>query len=136
MAIRVGTSGWVYRDWRGAFYPDGLPQRLWLEYYATQFDTVEVNNAFYRLPSYDDFAKWRERLPDGFMVAVKASRFITPPARVVRRPSTTTCAGARPRHGCRAGPSGSPRTRMSTSTTTSTRPHLANAKTFRRLVSG
>jgi len=77
MAIRVGTSGWVYRDWRGAFYPDGLPQRLWLEYYATQFDTVEVNNAFYRLPSYDDFAKWRERLPDGFVVAVKASRFLT-----------------------------------------------------------
>jgi uncharacterized protein YecE (DUF72 family) len=77
MAIRVGTSGWVYRDWRGAFYPDGLPQRLWLEYYATQFDTVEVNNAFYRLPSYDDFAKWRERLPDRFVVAVKASRFLT-----------------------------------------------------------
>jgi uncharacterized protein YecE (DUF72 family) len=50
MAIRVGTSGWVYRDWRGAFYPDGLPQRLWLEYYATQFDTVEVNNAFHGCP--------------------------------------------------------------------------------------
>ena len=55
----------------------------------------------------------------------EGERFITPPARVVRRPSTTTCAGARPRHGCRAGPSGSPRTRMSTSTTTGARPHLA-----------
>ena len=77
MTIRVGTSGWVYRDWRGDFYPENLPQRLWLEHYATQFDTVEVNNAFYRLPSYDDFAKWRERLPRGFVVAVKASRFIT-----------------------------------------------------------
>lgn len=77
MTIRVGTSGWVYRDWRGAFYPDGVPQRLWLEHYASQFATVEVNNAFYRLPSYDEFARWRERLPAGFCVAVKASRFLT-----------------------------------------------------------
>jgi uncharacterized protein YecE (DUF72 family) len=77
MAIRVGTSGWVYRDWRDDFYPAGVPQRLWLEHYATRFDTVEVNNAFYRLPAYGVFAKWRERLPSGFVVAVKASRFLT-----------------------------------------------------------
>jgi uncharacterized protein YecE (DUF72 family) len=77
MAIRVGTSGWVYRDWRDDFYPAGVPQRLWLEHYATRFDTVEVNNAFYRLPAYEVFAKWRERLPSGFVVAVKASRFLT-----------------------------------------------------------
>jgi uncharacterized protein YecE (DUF72 family) len=77
MTIRVGTSGWVYRDWRGDFYPTGVPQRLWLEHYATEFDTVEVNNAFYRLPPYEVFAKWRERLPSGFVVAVKASRFLT-----------------------------------------------------------
>ena len=77
MPVRVGTSGWVYRDWRGDFYPADLPQRLWLEHYATEFDTVELNNAFYRLPSYDAFASWRERLPAGFVVAVKASRYLT-----------------------------------------------------------
>jgi uncharacterized protein YecE (DUF72 family) len=75
--ILVGTSGWQYRDWRGPFYPEGLPQRLWLEHYAERFDTVEVNNAFYRLPERDTFAKWRARTPDGFRVAVKVSRYLT-----------------------------------------------------------
>lgn len=77
MSILVGTSGWVYKDWRDDFYPSDVPQRLWLEHYATVFDTVELNNAFYRLPSYDDFAGWRSRLPAGHTVAVKASRFLT-----------------------------------------------------------
>lgn len=77
MPVFVGTSGWMYRDWRGSFYPRELPQRRWLAYYADQFSTVELNNAFYRLPSYDHFAAWRERLPSGFVVALKASRFLT-----------------------------------------------------------
>jgi uncharacterized protein YecE (DUF72 family) len=77
MPVLLGTSGWMYRHWRGRFYPDKLPQRQWLEYYAEQFDTVELNNAFYRLPSYEDFAGWRDRLPRGFVVALKASRFLT-----------------------------------------------------------
>jgi uncharacterized protein YecE (DUF72 family) len=75
--LLVGTSGWQYRDWRGRFYPDDVPQRRWLEHYAGQFATVEVNNAFYRLPERDTFAQWRERVPDDFCVAVKMSRYLT-----------------------------------------------------------
>lgn len=73
----IGTSGWQYKDWRGPFYPRDLPQRLWLEHYAGAFGTVEVNNAFYRLPERSTFEAWRERTPDGFVVGVKASRFLT-----------------------------------------------------------
>jgi uncharacterized protein YecE (DUF72 family) len=75
--ILVGTSGWQYKDWRGRFYPEGLPQRLWLEHYAAGFATVEVNNAFYRLPERSTFERWRERTPDDFCVAVKLSRYLT-----------------------------------------------------------
>ncbi|MBE1490263.1 DUF72 domain-containing protein [Plantactinospora soyae] len=75
--ILLGTSGWQYRDWRGRFYPAGLPQTRWLEHYAERFATVEVNNAFYRLPERDIFARWRGRTPDDFCVAVKMSRYLT-----------------------------------------------------------
>jgi uncharacterized protein YecE (DUF72 family) len=74
---RVGCSGWQYRDWRGRFYPSHLPARAWLEFYATRFDTVEVNNTFYRLPDLATFVNWRRRTPAGFLVAVKASRYLT-----------------------------------------------------------
>ncbi len=77
MPLLVGTSGWQYKDWRGVLYPPGLPVRLWLEEYAAAFPTVEVNNAFYRLPSRETFASWRERTPPGFVAAVKASRYLT-----------------------------------------------------------
>ncbi|ANS64200.1 hypothetical protein SLINC_1976 [Streptomyces lincolnensis] len=77
MTLFVGTSGWQYKDWRGAFYPEGCPTRLWLEEYATRFATVEINNAFYRLPSRETFEAWRDRVPPDFVVAVKASRFLT-----------------------------------------------------------
>lgn len=77
MRAFVGTSGWQYRDWRGPFYPPKLPQRLWLEHYAGVFGTVEVNNAFYRLPTRAVFEGWRERTPDDFVVAVKVSRYLT-----------------------------------------------------------
>jgi uncharacterized protein YecE (DUF72 family) len=75
----MGTSGWQYKDWRGEdrLYPPKLPQRLWLEKYAESFDTVEVNNAFYRLPERDTFAQWRARTPDDFVFAVKMSRYLT-----------------------------------------------------------
>jgi uncharacterized protein YecE (DUF72 family) len=76
-AIHIGTSGWQYDDWRGPFYPEDLPQRKWLEFYSSQFRTVEVNNSFYRLPERETFQRWREQSPAGFVVAVKASRFIT-----------------------------------------------------------
>lgn len=77
MTLFVGTSGWQYRDWSGVFYPPDQPQRLWLEEYARHFPTVEVNNAFYRLPTPETFAQWRARTPAGFVMAVKASRFLT-----------------------------------------------------------
>jgi uncharacterized protein YecE (DUF72 family) len=92
--ILVGTSGWQYQDWRGRFYPTDVPQRRWLEHYATQFATVEINNAFYRLPERDTFAQWRARTAvrgtsasdtttedmtngDTFCFAVKMSRYLT-----------------------------------------------------------
>lgn len=77
MTLFVGTSGWQYKDWRGVLYPERLPQRLWLEEYTRTFVTVESNNAFYRLPTRENFAAWRERTPEGFVVSVKASRFLT-----------------------------------------------------------
>lgn len=75
--IVLGTSGWQYRDWRGRFYPDGLPQKKWLEHYAENFCTVEINNAFYRLPERTTFEQWRERTPADFCFAVKMSRYLT-----------------------------------------------------------
>lgn len=76
-SIRVGCSGWAYKHWRGLFYPEGLPQSRWFERYAEEFDTVELNNSFYRLPKPETFAKWRDQAPPGFRYAVKANRFIT-----------------------------------------------------------
>src|SRR4051812_28003532 len=75
--IHVGCSGWVYKHWRGIFYPEGLPQKRWFERYAEEFDTVEINNSFYRLPSGDTFEKWRKQAPEGFCYAVKANRYLT-----------------------------------------------------------
>jgi uncharacterized protein YecE (DUF72 family) len=75
--IVLGTSGWQYRDWRGPFYPRPLPARLWLEHYAACFATVEVNNAFYRLPERSTFAAWRTRTGSDFRIAVKMSRYLT-----------------------------------------------------------
>jgi uncharacterized protein YecE (DUF72 family) len=75
--IRIGCSGWQYRHWRGRFYPRDLPTDQWLEHYARTFDTVELNNSFYRLPEADAFTAWRRRVPGGFLFAVKASRYLT-----------------------------------------------------------
>jgi uncharacterized protein YecE (DUF72 family) len=75
--IRVGCSGWSYKHWRGIFYPEGLPQRCWFERYAEEFDTVEINNSFYRLPSPAAFDKWHDQAPPGFRYAVKANRYLT-----------------------------------------------------------
>ncbi|HEV8635781.1 MAG TPA: DUF72 domain-containing protein [Chloroflexota bacterium] len=75
--LRIGCSGWIYRHWKGFFYPEGLPQKRWFEHYARHFDTVEINFTFYRLPRNEAFAAWREQAPPGFVYAVKASRFIT-----------------------------------------------------------
>jgi len=75
--ILVGTSGWQYRDWRGVLYPPDVPQRRWLEHYASQYGTVENNGTFYRLPARETFADWRARTPAGFVMAIKASRYLT-----------------------------------------------------------
>jgi uncharacterized protein YecE (DUF72 family) len=75
--LRIGCSGWNYASWKGRFYPAGLRSADWLTYYTRQFDTVEVNNTFYRLPSPGTFADWRDATPDGFIMAVKASRYLT-----------------------------------------------------------
>lgn len=75
--LRVGTSGWQYPDWRGRLYPRELGSAQWLEYYASHFDTVEVNNTLYRLPNRETFAKWASLVPDDFEFAIKASRFLT-----------------------------------------------------------
>lgn len=77
VVLHIGTSGWQYADWRDRFYPASLPQREWLRYYAEHFDTVEVNNTFYRLPNRSTFAAWAEALPVGVVMAVKMSRYLT-----------------------------------------------------------
>jgi uncharacterized protein YecE (DUF72 family) len=75
--VRIGCSGWSYAHWRDVVYPEGLPQRRWLEHYATLFDTVELNATFYRLPRRTTVAAWVERSPPSFVFAVKASRYLT-----------------------------------------------------------
>lgn len=76
-ALRVGCSGWNYQHWRGPVYPVELPARLWFAKYAELFDTVEINNTFYKLPEPSTFASWRVRAPENFLFAIKASRFLT-----------------------------------------------------------
>jgi uncharacterized protein YecE (DUF72 family) len=75
--LRIGCSGWNYPHWRERVYPKGLPQRRWLEHYATLFDTVELNTTFYCLPNVSSVLGWVEQTPPGFLFAVKASRYLT-----------------------------------------------------------
>jgi uncharacterized protein YecE (DUF72 family) len=75
--VRIGCSGWNYTHWRDLVYPQGLPARRWLDHYATLFGTVEVNTTFYRLPSTAAVDGWVEQTPQGFVFAVKASRYLT-----------------------------------------------------------
>lgn len=75
--LYVGTSGWQYAHWRRIFYPEKLPQRLWLPYYAERFQTVEVNNTFYNLPEKPVFGHWAEISPKDFLFALKMSRYLT-----------------------------------------------------------
>jgi len=73
----IGTSGWNYPDWPGKFYPKDLPSRKFLEFYAKEFPTVEVNYSFYRLPKPETYANWAEQVPESFLFSVKVSRFIS-----------------------------------------------------------
>jgi uncharacterized protein YecE (DUF72 family) len=73
----VGTSGFQYKGWAKHFYPSDVPQKDWLEFYSQQFNTVEINNTFYQLPSSKVFASWAEQVPGDFVFAIKGSRYIT-----------------------------------------------------------
>ena len=75
--VYIGTSGWTYDGWRGPFYPNDVPKKDWLRWYATQFSATEINGSFYRTPSLDAVKAWREQTPDDFRFAWKASKFIT-----------------------------------------------------------
>ncbi len=77
MQFHIGTSGWVYPHWQGPFYPDDLTEPDWLAFYAERLMSVEINRSFYRLPTLENFAAWRDAAPDDFVFAVKASRYIT-----------------------------------------------------------
>lgn len=73
--VRVGCSGWSYRDWRGPVYPPETPARRWFEEYAKRFDTVELNSTFYRLPAASTVEGWAQQAPPGFLYAVKVGQF-------------------------------------------------------------
>jgi len=75
--IRIGCSGWSYPHWRKRFYPEKVPAREHFAFYAQHFNTVELNNSFYRQPSVERFTAWREQAPPGFVFAVKGSRYVT-----------------------------------------------------------
>jgi len=77
MSIYIGTSGYNYKHWKGPFYPEDLKQDAWLDFYAQQFQTLEINNTFYNLPEKKTFEHWRDTVPTDFTFAVKASRYIT-----------------------------------------------------------
>ena len=71
----VGCSGWMYNDWRGVVYPERLPMRRWFDHYSTMFDTVEINNTFYRLPEAATVEGWAAQAPPGFVYAIKLGQF-------------------------------------------------------------
>jgi len=75
--VYIGTSGWHYKHWLGSFYPQDLPAKEMLRFYARHFDTVEVNNTFYHLPAPTTFDYWGDHSPTRFLFAVKGNRFIT-----------------------------------------------------------
>jgi len=77
MRILAGTSGFSYKEWKGSFYPADMKPDGMLSYYAERFDTVELNNTFYRLPNERTLAQWSEQVPEAFRFALKASRTIT-----------------------------------------------------------
>ncbi len=75
--IRIGTSGWMYDHWKGPFYPEDMTSDEMLPFYTEVFDTVEVNNTFYQLPSKEKVRAWRDDSPEGFLFIIKANRYIT-----------------------------------------------------------
>ena len=82
MTLRAGTSGYAFKEWKGAFYPPTLSDDEWLAFYASRFPTVEINNTFYRLPKQSVLQDWASRVPAEFTFAIKASQRITHHARL------------------------------------------------------
>ncbi len=82
MKVLVGTSGYAFKEWKGPFYPEDLSDDAMLQYYGTQFPTVEINNTFYRLPKEHVLAEWASQVPDEFRIVIKASQRITHHARL------------------------------------------------------
>jgi uncharacterized protein YecE (DUF72 family) len=76
VGVILGTSGWQYRSWKEVFY-GGVTQKQWLQHYCDSFDTVEINNSFYRLPDTETFSHWHDETPDSFVFAPKMSRYLT-----------------------------------------------------------
>ncbi len=77
MNVRVGTSGFAYKEWKGRFYPEDIKAKDMLRYYGTQFQSVEINNTFYRMPSETVLREWAEQVPDAFTFVLKAPQLIT-----------------------------------------------------------
>jgi uncharacterized protein YecE (DUF72 family) len=77
MKLHVGTSGYSYKEWKGSFYPEKIPAKEMLPYYASQLSAVELNNTFYRMPQQAMVESWKAQVPDNFRFAVKASQRIT-----------------------------------------------------------
>src|SRR5690554_1355913 len=77
MKTMIGCSGFHYKHWKGKFYPEKLPQKKWLPYYAQSFDTVEINNTFYRMPEEKNIRSWMEQTPAHFRFTIKANRYFT-----------------------------------------------------------
>ena len=106
MDIRVGTSGWSYKEWKGSFYPADLSSDDMLRYYATRLPTVEINNSFYRIPKEKVLLEWAEQVPAAFRFVLKASRRIT---HINRLSAADDSLGYFLPHGERPGASGSAR---------------------------
>lgn len=77
MTTYFGTSGFYYDDWKGLFYPEDLPRKEWLQYYARHFRTIEINSTFYRTPRASSFEKWDRDTPHNFKFTLKGSRYVT-----------------------------------------------------------
>ena len=103
--VWIGCSGWQYASWRGgAFYPERLAQRRWLGHYASVFDTVELNNTFYRLPKVEAVQRWADESPDSFLFTVKVSQYATHMKRLTTVAESSGMLGER----CASGRSGRP----------------------------
>lgn len=77
MKYQIGCSGWLYNDWKGLFYPEDLDKAKWLEYYSSQFNSVEINNTFYKFPKKELFQDWYNKVPKDFTFTLKGSRVVT-----------------------------------------------------------